>query len=61
MVLTEPYTISDIFYIHDIMPCCGKPVKYSKGPESTYSVVIKCSHCNQKWFIASVMHSIQKL
>ena len=61
MLLIEPYSITDIFYIHDLMPCCGKPVKYFLGPRGGNSTNIQCACCGQKWNVCTIMHFIEKI
>jgi len=51
MLLTEFPTLAIIFYDHDLMPCCGKDIKYFKGPQGGYCTNIKCFYCGQKFNI----------
>lgn len=46
--IKTPY---EIFYIDDIMPCCGKPILLFKGPRIGFCFDFKCSHCGEEWKI----------
>jgi len=50
-----PFTLSQIFYNFELMPCCGKPRSYFKGPRGGDSLNIMCFHCGQKF---NTCHSI---
>lgn len=61
MILTEPFTISEIFYDLFTMPCCGKFRLFLFGPRGGLSQNITCAHCNQKFEICSRTHYIKKI
>ena len=60
MLLIEPYTLEDIFYIHDLMPCCGNLIKYYKCNHCINPYVITCFFCNESFYIHSP-HLIEKI
>jgi len=43
--------LQSVFYYDRLMPCCGNPIKYYKGPEGGMSINIKCAHCSSTWNI----------
>lgn len=50
--LIEPTTIQEMFFHNNLMPCCGKPVRFFSGPKGGDSCNIKCFYCGQKWNIS---------
>lgn len=61
MPVIEIPTLRTIFYEYELMPCCGKSVKYYRGPQGGLSENIKCAHCGQKWNICPTNHFIEKI
>jgi len=61
MFLTEPFTIAEIFYKFDLMPCCGKPVSFYKGPRGGECTNIKCAQCGQKFNTNPMTHYFVKI
>jgi len=51
MPIMESVSIQEIFYYHQLMPCCGKTRLYQEGPRGGESLNIKCAHCGQTWNI----------
>jgi len=41
--------VSFIFYIEQIMPCCGHSLRFLKGPRGGLSMNIECYWCKQRW------------
>ena len=54
------YSFADIFYVEGLMPCCGKPLSFIRGPRGGNCTNIKCSHCGEKWNIGPY-HYIAKI
>ena len=42
---------AEMLFRRGIMPCCGLPVLYWKGPEGGLCVNIRCAHCKAEWNI----------
>jgi len=61
MPVMEPLSIVEIYYDHQLMPCCGKSRLYQEGPRGGTSINIKCAHCNQTWNICPEAHFIEKI
>ena len=61
MILTEPITFAEIFFEHELMPCCGKPIKFYSGPRGHLSQIIKCFHCDQKFNICPEIQYMYKI
>lgn len=57
----ERLLLREIFFEHLLMPCCGKPAQFYRGPKGGFSLNIKCCWCGTKFNICKETHYIQKI
>lgn len=61
MSKTPPFSLYQIFYHLDLMPCCGKPLGYIKEIISDDHTNIKCCWCCTKFKLSLPKRTMTRL